>query len=235
MAKGMASVPTFEPMDLVLSKSVHGFNLSFFADETGLVGTPRSSWRGSPRASSRVARVGPARLLVVPAARGDQGSQSARKIVASRYLKRGGGAIRAVRRENRGDACLRPQEPAAWVHLEVAMPGMEDRVAGHLRQVTFGLRIVEVEAVQFGRVVVVDGRHCGNSISGSCFSPFSDFIITPPMIFLMLSSPLSYRSFIMSMMPALGSLFLGRPWPPCRPSSSGPSSGRRYSPLTFFV
>jgi NADPH:quinone reductase-like Zn-dependent oxidoreductase len=30
MAKGMASMPTFEPMDLVLSsKSIHGFNLSF--------------------------------------------------------------------------------------------------------------------------------------------------------------------------------------------------------------
>jgi hypothetical protein len=30
MAKGMAAMPTFEPMDLVLSsKSIHGFNLSF--------------------------------------------------------------------------------------------------------------------------------------------------------------------------------------------------------------
>ena len=30
MAKGMASMPAFEPMDLVLSsKSIHGFNLSF--------------------------------------------------------------------------------------------------------------------------------------------------------------------------------------------------------------
>ena len=34
----MASMPTFEPMDLVLSsKSIHGFNLSFFADETDFV------------------------------------------------------------------------------------------------------------------------------------------------------------------------------------------------------
>ena len=37
MAKGMASMPTFEPMDLVLSsKSIHGFNLSFAC------GVPRS-------------------------------------------------------------------------------------------------------------------------------------------------------------------------------------------------
>ena len=38
MARDLVRLPRFDPMDLVLaSKSVHGFNLSFFADETALV------------------------------------------------------------------------------------------------------------------------------------------------------------------------------------------------------
>ena len=38
MARDVVRLPRFDPMDLVLaSKSVHGFNLSFFADETELV------------------------------------------------------------------------------------------------------------------------------------------------------------------------------------------------------
>ena len=38
MALGMARMPKFDPMDLVVSsKNVCGFNLSFFADETALV------------------------------------------------------------------------------------------------------------------------------------------------------------------------------------------------------
>ena len=38
MAAGVATMPRFEPMDLVLSsKAVAGFNLSFFSEEAALV------------------------------------------------------------------------------------------------------------------------------------------------------------------------------------------------------
>jgi len=38
MALGMARLPRFDPMDLVTtSRSVSGFNLSFFADEAELI------------------------------------------------------------------------------------------------------------------------------------------------------------------------------------------------------
>ena len=39
MGRKMSSMPKFDPMDLVVSnKAILGFNLSFFADETDLVG-----------------------------------------------------------------------------------------------------------------------------------------------------------------------------------------------------
>ena len=84
MAKGMASMPAFEPMDLVLSsKSIHGFNLSFFADETDLVDAYMAqllAWVTAGRL--RVARVETFGFAALPAAHAlIQGGQSVGKIV----------------------------------------------------------------------------------------------------------------------------------------------------------
>ena len=84
MAKGMASMPTFEPMDLVLSsKSVHGFNLSFFADETDLVDAYMAQLLAWVAASQlRVAHVETFGFAALPAAHAlIQGGQSVGKIV----------------------------------------------------------------------------------------------------------------------------------------------------------
>ena len=84
MAKGMASMPTFEPMDLVLSsKSVHGFNLSFFADETDLVDAYMAQLLAWVSAGQlRVARVETFSFDMLPAAHAlIQGGQSVGKIV----------------------------------------------------------------------------------------------------------------------------------------------------------
>ena len=84
MAKGMASMPTFEPMDLVLSsKSVHGFNLSFFADETDLVDAYMAQLLAWVSAGQlRVARVETFDFAALPAAHAlIQGGQSVGKIV----------------------------------------------------------------------------------------------------------------------------------------------------------
>ena len=84
MAKGMASMPTFEPMDLVLSsKSVHGFNLSFFADETDLVDAYMAQLLAWVSAGQlRVARVETFAFSSLPAAHAlIQGGQSVGKIV----------------------------------------------------------------------------------------------------------------------------------------------------------
>ena len=84
MAKGMASMPTFEPMDLVLSsKSIHGFNLSFFADETDLVDAYMAQLLAWVAAGQlRVARVETFGFAALPAAHAlIQGGQSVGKIV----------------------------------------------------------------------------------------------------------------------------------------------------------
>ena len=84
MAKGMASMPAFEPMDLVLSsKSIHGFNLSFFADETDLVDAYMAQLLAWVAAGQlRVARVETFAFGMLPAAHAlIQGGQSVGKIV----------------------------------------------------------------------------------------------------------------------------------------------------------
>ena len=84
MAKGMASMPAFEPMDLVLSsKSIHGFNLSFFADETDLVDAYMAQLLAWVAAGQlRVARVETFGFDMLPAAHAlIQGGQSVGKIV----------------------------------------------------------------------------------------------------------------------------------------------------------
>ncbi len=84
MAKGMASMPAFEPMDLVLSsKSIHGFNLSFFADETDLVDAYMAQLLAWVSAGQlRVARVETFAFDMLPAAHAlIQGGQSVGKIV----------------------------------------------------------------------------------------------------------------------------------------------------------
>ena len=84
MAKGMASMPAFEPMDLVLSsKSIHGFNLSFFADETDLVDAYMAQLLAWVSAGQlRVARVETFDFAALPAAHAlIQGGQSVGKIV----------------------------------------------------------------------------------------------------------------------------------------------------------